>query len=119
LQPSLSGSARVVLIAAINPHPGSIEETKSTLKFAARVKKVVVAAEKNEVVDKETLLVHYKNQIADLEAQLAEAKRREALSSVPPTPTLPSSSQMKSKDAKTTERKREQVCILNLRGALV
>jgi Kinesin motor domain len=111
LQPSLSGSARVVLIAAINPHPASVEETKSTLKFAARVKKVVVAAEKNEVVDKETLIVHYKNQIADLEAQLAEAKKRETTTSVPPTPALPSSAEMAGSlrgDAESTRRKKEQ-----------
>jgi centromeric protein E len=116
LQPSLSGSARVVLIAAINPHPVSVEETKSTLKFAARVKKVVVAAEKNEVVDKETLIVHYKSQIAELEAQLAEAKRREAMTSVPPTSTMSSSAEMmgsagsgrRRDSAEARKRKKEQ-----------
>lgn len=32
LQPSLSGDARVAVIATMNPSPAAIEETKSTLK---------------------------------------------------------------------------------------
>ncbi|GAA5912225.1 hypothetical protein JCM5296_005452 [Sporobolomyces johnsonii] len=70
LQPSLSGDARVAVIATCNPSPAAIEETKSTLKFAQRVKKVVLKAAINEVVDDKALITKYRSHIAMLEAQL-------------------------------------------------
>ncbi|GAA5848696.1 hypothetical protein JCM9279_002743 [Rhodotorula babjevae] len=70
LQPSLSGDARVAVIATMNPSPSAIEETKSTLKFAQRVKKVVLKAVQHEVVDDKALITKYRSHIAMLEAQL-------------------------------------------------
>ncbi|GAA5966008.1 hypothetical protein JCM21900_004921 [Sporobolomyces salmonicolor] len=70
LQPSLSGDARVAVIATCNPSPAAIEETKSTLKFAQRVKKVVLKAAINEVVDDKALITKYRSHIVMLEAQL-------------------------------------------------
>ncbi|GAA6015719.1 hypothetical protein JCM11491_002457 [Sporobolomyces phaffii] len=83
LQPSLSGDARVAVIATCNPSPAAIEETKSTLKFAQRVKKVVLKAAINEVVDDKALITKYRSHIAMLEAQLNAT----LTDSAPPTPS--------------------------------
>lgn len=71
LQPSLSGDARVVVIATVNPSAEMVEETKSTLRFAQRVKKVVLKAARHEVVNDKALISQYRSHIAALEAQLA------------------------------------------------
>lgn len=49
LQPSLSGQAKVVVICTISPTANSLEESNNTLKFAARVKRIVVKAKNDEV----------------------------------------------------------------------
>lgn len=84
LQPSLSGDARVSVIATVNPSMDAIEETKSTLKFAARVKKVTLHAAVHEYVDDErALLSRYKDEVRVLQEQLEhfkandKARRRE------------------------------------------
>ncbi|BGP51822.1 Kinesin-like protein kip2 [Rhodotorula kratochvilovae] len=79
LQPSLSGDARVAVIATMNPSPAAIEETKSTLK---RVKKVVLKAVQHEVVDDKALITKYRSHIAMLEAQL-----KATLAAPPGTPS--------------------------------
>ncbi|GAA5906382.1 hypothetical protein JCM6882_002714 [Rhodosporidiobolus microsporus] len=84
LQPSLSGDARVAVIATMNPSPAAIEETKSTLKFAQRVKKVVLKAVQHEVVDDKALITKYRSHIAMLEAQL---KSTIASNTAPNTPS--------------------------------
>lgn len=43
LQPSLSGDARISVICTLNPDPGAVAESTSTLLFAQRVKKVHVS----------------------------------------------------------------------------
>ncbi len=40
LQPSLSGNARISVVCTINPDPGAIGESMSTLQFAKRIKSV-------------------------------------------------------------------------------
>lgn len=65
LQPSLAGTAKVAVICTFNPASNFIEESKSTLKFATRVKKVTVAAERNEVLDDKALLTKYRNQVGE------------------------------------------------------
>ncbi|GAA6034686.1 hypothetical protein JCM8097_001119 [Rhodosporidiobolus ruineniae] len=82
LQPSLSGDARVAVIATMNPSPAAIEESKSTLKFAQRVKKVVLKAVQHEVVDDKALITKYRSHIAMLEAQL-----KATLNTAPNTPS--------------------------------
>jgi len=42
LQPSLAGNARISVICTINPDPGALAESLSTLGFAKRVKSVQV-----------------------------------------------------------------------------
>lgn len=51
LQPSLSGAARVLFVCCASPAPAYIEDTRSTLKFASRAKRIKVNAAVNEVLD--------------------------------------------------------------------
>ncbi|KAI0059583.1 kinesin-domain-containing protein [Artomyces pyxidatus] len=72
LQPSLSGDARISVIATINPDVSAIAETTSTLLFAQRIKKVQLNAKKKEVVDTDALLERYRQEIDELKKRLAE-----------------------------------------------
>ncbi|TDH73411.1 hypothetical protein CCR75_003796 [Bremia lactucae] len=51
LQPSLSGAARILFICCASPASTYIEDTRSTLKFASRAKRIKVNAAVNEVFD--------------------------------------------------------------------
>lgn len=51
LQPSLSGAARVLFVCCASPAPAYVEDTRNTLKFASRAKRIKVNAAVNEVVD--------------------------------------------------------------------
>ncbi|GAB5585721.1 hypothetical protein Unana1_00621 [Umbelopsis nana] len=62
LQSSLSGNARIAVICTISPCHYSLEESQNTLKFAARVKKIII--------DDKALLQKYRNEINDLRVQL-------------------------------------------------
>ncbi|KAF9899640.1 hypothetical protein BX616_002911 [Lobosporangium transversale] len=70
LQSSLSGNARVSVICTISPALQNVEESHNTLKFAARVKKVVTKAHTNQVMDDKALLEKYRREISELRAQL-------------------------------------------------
>lgn len=72
LQPSLSGDARISVICTINPSHSAVTESQSTLGFAAGVKRVVLNAQKTEVVDPAALIQQYQTEIADLKAKLAQ-----------------------------------------------
>ncbi|KAJ3330077.1 hypothetical protein HDU76_006471 [Blyttiomyces sp. JEL0837] len=72
LQSSLSGNARVSLIATISPSIANLDETSNTLKFAERVKKVPVRAHQNQVLDEKALIQKYKLEIAELRNKLVE-----------------------------------------------
>ena len=74
LQPSLSGNAQIVVICNISPRAQHLEESHNTLKFAVRAKKIKQRVTLNRVQDHNTLLQTYREEIADLRAQLAEAK---------------------------------------------
>ena len=50
LQPSLSGNARMAIICCANPSCEYLEETRSTLQFAARAKLVKTSAQVNEFI---------------------------------------------------------------------
>ncbi|KAG0032985.1 hypothetical protein BGZ81_009657 [Podila clonocystis] len=85
LQSSLNGSARVSVICTISPSYLNVEESNNTLKFAARVKKVVTKAQTNQVMDDKALLEKYRREISELKAQLmltAEATARAPASGV-------------------------------------
>ncbi|KAF9126503.1 hypothetical protein BGW39_006572 [Mortierella sp. 14UC] len=70
LQSSLNGSARVSVICTISPSFLNVEESNNTLKFAARVKKIVTKAQTNQVMDDKALLEKYRREISELKAQL-------------------------------------------------
>ncbi|KAG0371205.1 hypothetical protein BGZ54_008945 [Gamsiella multidivaricata] len=70
LQSSLNGNARVSVICTISPSSLNVEESHNTLKFAARVKKVVTRAQTNQVMDDKALLEKYRREISELKAQL-------------------------------------------------
>ncbi|KAL7748632.1 Kinesin-like protein kip2 [Sorochytrium milnesiophthora] len=72
LQSSLSGQARVSVICTISPAALNVEESTNTLKFAARVKKVVTRAKENEIMDDKALLQKYRLEIVELRDKLMQ-----------------------------------------------
>ena len=68
LQPSLSGNARMAVICCATPSELYLEETRSTLQFAARAKMVKTRAKVNEVLDDRAV-------IKKLQAELNEVKK--------------------------------------------
>lgn len=72
LQPSLSGDALISVICTISPAMINMPESNSTLNFAQGLKRVMLSAQRKEVVDPEALIQQYQNEIADLKAQLRE-----------------------------------------------
>jgi hypothetical protein len=48
------------VICTLNPSPSSKEETKSTIRFATRIKKVSLKVEKNEIMDDKALIAKYR-----------------------------------------------------------
>ncbi|KAA1112563.1 Kinesin-like protein kip2 [Puccinia graminis f. sp. tritici] len=73
LQPSLSGKSRVCVICTMNWTFQSIEDSRSTLRFASRVKKIQTSAGVNEILSDNALMIRYRQQIVDLQTQLRDA----------------------------------------------
>ena len=78
LQPSLDGNTRLAVIACISPARMYLEETRSTLSFAASAKEVKLAARPNEVSDDAAQMKRMARELAALRAQLKEAQERAA-----------------------------------------
>lgn len=72
LQPSLSGDALISVICTISPSPVNMAESISTLSFASGLKRVMLSAQRKEVMDPEALIQQYQNEIAELRAQLRD-----------------------------------------------
>jgi len=72
LQPSLSGDALISVICTVSPSELNQGESISTLAFAEGLKRVVLRAQKKEVVDPQALIQQYQNEIAELRARLEE-----------------------------------------------
>lgn len=72
LQPSLSGDALISVICTISPSPLNSAESLSTLSFAQGLKRVLLSAQRKEVVDPEALIQQYQNEIAELKARLRQ-----------------------------------------------
>eukprot|EP00814_Leptocylindrus_danicus_P006856 CAMPEP_0116014920 /NCGR_PEP_ID=MMETSP0321-20121206/6536_1 /TAXON_ID=163516 /ORGANISM="Leptocylindrus danicus var. danicus, Strain B650" /LENGTH=842 /DNA_ID=CAMNT_0003484607 /DNA_START=53 /DNA_END=2578 /DNA_ORIENTATION=- len=68
LQPSLSGNARMAVVCCATPSDLYLEETRSTLQFAARAKLVKTNAQVNEILDDRAI-------IKKLQKELMEARR--------------------------------------------
>ncbi|KAJ7095854.1 kinesin-like protein [Mycena belliarum] len=75
LQPSLGGNARISVVCTINPDPGAVSESMSTLQFARRIKGVHLNAQKKEIVDTDALIERYRKEIEDLKRRLEEREQ--------------------------------------------
>ena len=75
LQTSLAGNAKIAVICTISPSHHNFEESNNTLKFAARVKKIVTRANQNQIIDDKALIQKYRIEIAELKAQLEETNK--------------------------------------------
>ena len=72
LQPSLSGNAQVAIVCTISPSLKHIDESHNTLKFATRAKRIKQEATVNEVIDENTLIQQYQEEIVNLKKRLEE-----------------------------------------------
>ena len=72
LQPSLSGDALISVICTISPSFLNQAESLSTLSFASGLKKVLLRAQRKELVDPQALIQQYQNEIAELRALIRD-----------------------------------------------
>ncbi|OWM80620.1 kinesin-like protein KIN-7N isoform X2 [Punica granatum] len=83
LQPALGGNAKTSIICTVAPEEVHIEETKGTLQFASRAKRVTNCAQVNEVLTDAALLKRQKLEIEELRQKLqgshAEVLEKEIL----------------------------------------
>jgi centromeric protein E len=96
LQPSLSGSAQVVLLCCLSPMVNHLEESHNTFKFAIRAKKIPQKAILQETADDKTLLQSYREEIEDLRQQLRDMKSQDSI--IESSPSANSSVDMVSED---------------------
>ncbi|KAJ0024467.1 hypothetical protein Pint_08614 [Pistacia integerrima] len=78
LQPALGGNAKTSIICTIAPEEVHIEETKGTLQFASRAKRITNCAQVNEVLTDAALLKRQKLEIEELRSKL-QGSRAEVL----------------------------------------
>lgn len=73
LQPSLSGSARALFICCASPASHLVEDTRNTLKFATRAKRIKLNVRVNEVTDQNTrALMQLKQENQQLREQIEQ-----------------------------------------------
>eukprot|EP01018_Ginkgo_biloba_P020974 Gb_16151 [translate_table: standard] len=70
LQPVLGGNAKTSIICTVSPDQAHIDETRGTLLFASRAKKVTTCAYVNEVMTDAALLKRQKKEIEELRLKL-------------------------------------------------
>ncbi|CAN6583048.1 unnamed protein product [Malus baccata var. baccata] len=70
LQPALGGNAKTSIICTIAPEEVHIEETKGTLQFASRAKRITNCAQVNEILTDAALLKRQKQEIEELRMKL-------------------------------------------------
>lgn len=70
LQPALGGNAKTSIICTIAPEEVHIEETKGTLQFASRAKRITNCAQVNEILTDAALLKRQKLEIEELRKKL-------------------------------------------------
>ncbi|KAK8949239.1 Kinesin-like protein NACK2 [Platanthera zijinensis] len=66
LQPALGGNAKTSIICTVAPEEVHIEETKGTLQFASRAKRITNCAQVNEILTDTALLKRQKQEIEEL-----------------------------------------------------
>ncbi|CAN8241144.1 unnamed protein product [Cochlearia groenlandica] len=70
LQPALGGNAKTCIICTIAPEEYHIEESKGTLQFASRAKRITNCAQVNEILTEAALLKRQKLEIEELRMKL-------------------------------------------------
>ncbi|KAJ0231520.1 Kinesin-like protein KIN-7N [Hirschfeldia incana] len=70
LQPALGGNAKTCIICTIAPEEHHIEESKGTLQFASRAKRITNCAQINEILTDAALLKRQKSEIEELRMKL-------------------------------------------------
>ncbi|XP_073031375.1 kinesin-like protein KIN-7N [Primulina eburnea] len=70
LQPALGGNAKTSIICTVAPEQAHIEETKGTLQFASRAKRIINCVQVNEVLTDAALLKRQKLEIEELRRKL-------------------------------------------------
>ena len=70
LKNSLGGNSRTTIVCTVTPASTEREQTKSTLEFASRAKKIVQHTKRNEVLDQGAELARKKRQIQELRIAL-------------------------------------------------
>ncbi|CAL1395742.1 unnamed protein product [Linum trigynum] len=70
LQPALGGNAKTSIICTVAPEEIHVEETKGTLLFASRAKRITNCAQVNEILTDATLLKRQKLEIEELRKKL-------------------------------------------------
>ncbi|KAF7850349.1 hypothetical protein BT93_L5604 [Corymbia citriodora subsp. variegata] len=78
LQPALGGNAKTSIICTVAPEEIHIEETKGTLQFASRAKRIINCAQVNEILTDAALLKRQKLEIEELRKKL-QGSRAEVL----------------------------------------
>ncbi|KAJ6709689.1 CENTROMERE PROTEIN E [Salix koriyanagi] len=78
LQPSLGGNAKTSIICTVAPEKLHVEETKGTLLFASRAKRITNCAQVNEILSDAALLKRQKLEIEVLRKKL-KGSRAEVL----------------------------------------
>ncbi len=79
LQDSLGGATKTCLIATISPSSGSVEETLSTLDYAARAKCIENKPEANKKMTRNALLRNQNHEIETLQRMLTAARSKEGV----------------------------------------
>ncbi|KAL8490196.1 hypothetical protein ACS0TY_025928 [Phlomoides rotata] len=83
LQPALGGNAKTSIICTVAPEEIHIEETKGTLQFASRAKRITNCVQVNEILTDAALLKRQKLEIEELQKKLqgshAEVLEKEIL----------------------------------------
>ncbi|KAL3691446.1 hypothetical protein R1sor_005097 [Riccia sorocarpa] len=70
LQPALGGNARTAMICTVTPDEIHVDETRGTLQFASRAKRVTNCAQVNEILTDAALLKRQTREIEDLRMKL-------------------------------------------------
>ncbi|KAK4352218.1 hypothetical protein RND71_027736 [Anisodus tanguticus] len=70
LQPALGGNAKTSIICTVAPEEIHIEESKGTLQFASRAKRITNCVQVNEILNDAALLKRQKREIEELRMKL-------------------------------------------------
>jgi hypothetical protein len=76
MQPHLSGNACLAVLCCISPARIHLEESRSTLKFAASAKRIEVHPSVNEVMDETSMILALKKELMETKADLQRLQER-------------------------------------------